>query len=327
MALTLNDIAAMAGVSLGTASKYVNGLPVKQANADRLEKAIRETGYRPNTSARRLRSNRTNTIGIVARNFTDAFSAHISAGIQRQLARVGYAALYTFYGIGENEEETIRLLLDKQVDGLVVFPSGGIDSYEGLIPQSMPVVVLDRPVEPRRYVNITADNCPDMEGVGRHLRQMGHSAVLALGESRGNPVYADRMDGLCKGLGEAARVDYIAVMGAQEAYSAVNSFVFDPAGPTAIVALGYYHTLGALMALQNRGLSIPRDISVAGHDYQFAQDVFNYDLCAVNQPVDDIAALCCSQLASQIQGKHEEKLSIHRLQSAFVAGDTVKDIT
>jgi len=131
MAATYKDIRRMTGLSLATISKHFNGGNVTYANRVLIEHAARDLGYRVNDFARGLRSRRSMTLGVVLAELNSTFNTTIVSAMEERLREAGYGTIICdSRGSSQAEAESIRFLIGKMVDGIVIVPVG--DDVEGL---------------------------------------------------------------------------------------------------------------------------------------------------------------------------------------------------
>ena len=123
---TLIDVAKQAGVSPMTVSRVVNGSgPVSPEMRARVEQALADTGYVPNTLARNLRTRRTDTIGLVMPDMTNPFFTMLAQGVETAAREAGISLLLANTDQSEDEERRlVPILLQRQIDGLLIIPAG-----------------------------------------------------------------------------------------------------------------------------------------------------------------------------------------------------------
>ena len=144
---TVTDVAKRAGVSPMTVSRVVNGSgPVSPELRARVEQALAETGYVPNTVARNLRTKRTDTIALVMPDMTNPFFTALAQGVETAAREAGISLLLANTDQSEDEEaRLVRMLLQRQVDGLLIIPAGSCaETVQLCRDQGVPLVVVDR---------------------------------------------------------------------------------------------------------------------------------------------------------------------------------------
>jgi LacI family transcriptional regulator len=180
---TILDVAKRAGVSPMTVSRVVNesGSVSPELRA-RVEEALAETGYVPNTVARNLRAKRTDTIALLMPDMTNPFFTWLAQGVETAARQAGISLLLANTDQREDEEERLAaMLLQRQIDGLLIIPAGsGVASVRLCRDRGVPVVVVDRRPQTSDIDVVRADAEGGSLELGQLLVSLGHrrSAVL-----------------------------------------------------------------------------------------------------------------------------------------------------
>ncbi len=306
--VTLQDVADASGVSVATVSRVLAGhRAITEATAARVREALVALGYEPNVLARALRTNETLTVGLVVPDIANPFYAEITKVAQRVAAEAGYNLMLCDSDYSRDREE--RLLLDlarRHVDGVLLMATGDPRAAIKLLTErEVPFVLMDTGVEPYARVNAVLTD-PD-EGVydaTRYLIGLGHRAVAfmtAPPELLPNP----RMLGAYLRATEEAGVrrDDLLVHGEVtiEGGYAVSSALLDGPRPTAIVAYSDLMAMGAYRSAQERGLTIPTDLSVLGFDDTLIATFLNPRLTTVATDKAGIGREAVTLLLNQIK--------------------------
>ncbi|MET7426553.1 LacI family DNA-binding transcriptional regulator [Dactylosporangium sp. NPDC005555] len=274
--VTLLDVARRAGVSRTTASFVLTGRRDMRISADaeqRVRRAARELDYRPNLTARSLRTSVTQTIGLVSDTIaTDAFAGEIIRGsTATALTRQHLIFIGETEGDQATEKRLVQDMLDRGVDG---FLYAAMYTREIRIPAALrghPVVLVNCLTAGRRAVAVVPDEFAAGRSAAMALLSAGHrDGIHIVGESAAH-VHAARLrrDGIDEALAAAgARVagTVEASWWPEPAYEAVRGFL--AAGPraTALICLNDRLALGAYQAVAAAGLRIPEDLSVVAFD-------------------------------------------------------------
>jgi LacI family transcriptional regulator len=270
---TLLDVARRAGVSPMTVSRVVNGsASVSPQTRARVELALAETGYLPNTLARGLRARRTDTIALVLPDMTNPFFTTLAQGVERTARERGISLLLA--NTDEQEDEESRLLpmlLQRQVDGLLVVPAGsGATAIRLCGEQGVPLVLVDRRPDDVSVDTVRADSWGGARDLGRLLTSLGHRRVAVLSGPASVATARDRVAGFRAavveeaGLPEPHVIDgaYTIESGRAMAIAAMSA----APRPTALFAVNNFIAIGALHALEELGLQVPDDVAVVGFD-------------------------------------------------------------
>jgi LacI family transcriptional regulator len=269
---TLHDVAKRAGVSPMTVSRVVNGSgEVSPRLRARVEQALAETGYMPNTLARSLRARRTDTIALLLPDMTNPFFTTLAQGVETAAREAGISLLLA--NSDEREDEELRLvamLLQRQVDGLLVVPAGGGgETIRFCRDRNVRVVVVDRrPQEPGADV-VRADAEHGALELGRLLVGLGHVEMAVLSGPASVLTSIDRATGFAAALEEAGlpapRVlhgNYTIDSGHEMAIRAMEH----RPRPTALFAANNFIAIGVLHALDELGIRVPEDVALVGID-------------------------------------------------------------
>jgi DNA-binding LacI/PurR family transcriptional regulator len=249
---TLLELARRAGVSKSTASNVVRGQAVvAEATRKRVERAIAEIGYHPNAIARSLKSRTSTALGIVVPDLTNPFYAELVVSVERAAKALDYAvfALNTECQAA-TENEAGRAFIERRVDGVII---GGIS-----LGSSLPKTLLDRDVpvalaslgEPddERLGVIDHDDAAAMEAAVAHLHELGHRRFTFAAQH------------LREQSGERRKLGFESAL----ARRGLVPVAFSTA--TAIIAHNDLHAIAVIDRLEQRGLKVPEDVSVIGHD-------------------------------------------------------------
>lgn len=151
--IRLSDIAAEAGVSTATVSKYLNGHhnEMSEATRTRIAEVVERTGYRPNSTARNLRLDRSRTIGVILADIKNPYSSAMLEELSQQAGEAGYALTCAISGNDSaREAAAVERLLEAGVDALIVNTCGGCDELLLATNRHTPVILLDRDLEHKR---------------------------------------------------------------------------------------------------------------------------------------------------------------------------------
>jgi len=273
-AITLEDIARRARVSLITASRALRGSSLVAAPThERVLAAATELGYTPNLLARGLVQNRTSTVGVVILELSNPFFAPMVSAIETVAAKRGFLVV-----VGEsarNEEGERRYVEQFQqlrIGGIIVTPvTPQVEHLAAARAAGTPVVVMGRRWDDGDYV--TADNVEGGRLVARHLLSRGHRRIgLIWPEEPGNTAMQDRVQGFRDVLGAAG----LSVRAAweirtsttliEDGMEAADRLLSQADRPSAIFVTTDREGMGVIHRLLERGIRIPEDIAVVGYD-------------------------------------------------------------
>jgi LacI family transcriptional regulator len=270
---TIRDVAQAAGVSVATVSRaFNNSGPVREQTRGRIVEAAERLRYVPNGAARTLSTRRTQTIGVLLPDLYGEFFSEVIRGIDRVVQGEGWHLLMSSSHAGRESIVTALGAMRGRVDGLLVMsPDLDTRTLSANLPERLPAVLINCEPGGRRYDSINIDNYTGAYAVTEYLIRLGHRRIALLGGPDRNHDARERLRGSIAALG-AAGLDCPAALRASGDFSEASGHaaaihflsVYEP--PTAIVAANDSMAIGAVSALREHGVSVPREVSVAGFD-------------------------------------------------------------
>ncbi len=271
---TILDVARLAGVSPITVSRVINRSGYfSQQTGQKVEAAIRELGYVPNTLARSLRSKRTNTLALVITDITNPFFTTLARGVEDTASEAGFTVIFCNTDESqEKEDKYLQVVLQKQVDGILLVPAHSSPQSIDLIQKhGTPLVVLDRHVPGASVDMVRGDSEGGAYQLTRLLLSLGHRRIAIISGPQVVSTSVDRVGGYQKALQAAglennpAYVFYGAFTQDSGYELTCRALALDPP-PTALIAANNFLAIGALKALQSLGVQVPGDFSLASFD-------------------------------------------------------------
>jgi LacI family repressor for deo operon, udp, cdd, tsx, nupC, and nupG len=309
---TIDDVAAIAGVSIATVSRAINE-PTKVADETRrrVNEAIARTGYTTNAMARSLRMRRSNMILILAPDVGDPNFSNILVGLETEASKRGYGVL-----IGNTqsdpgrEADYLRFISSNQADGLILFtghlPYGLLEpGAQGRLP---PMVAVNEPVAFGEVPFVGVDNFEGARLAAEHLISQGHRRIAFIGHSTTRRVNGLREEGYRAALGGAGiAIDPRLILdgdGTTESgrQAAEHMFVRDVL-PTAFLCVNDATALGVIIALTTRRYDLPRQFSVMGFDDISFASFVTPSLTTMKQPRLRIGEEAMTMLLALLEGK------------------------
>lgn len=278
--VTINDIAKMAGVSKATVSRYLNGKYnlMSAETRQRIEAVIAFSHYRPSATARSLKTQRSNLVGVVVGDIASPFSAALIRGADSVFAGEGYIPVFIETDDSpEREEASIRSLLAHQVDGLLVNTASMDNPFLiDLANSGFPVVLFDREVSDFNFNIVTSDYRKPIYELFDHLIEQGYGHIGFCTQDYGkNSVRKDRVEAFLDASRTKLGVDdpeknvmVVQVNDMESICGALRRFVDrTPAGKVpAVMGVNSVTLTCTYYALWKMGLSIPNEIGLCGPD-------------------------------------------------------------
>lgn len=317
--VTRRDVARLAGTSEAVVSYVLNDGPrgVAPATRERVLAAIAELGYRPNTLARSLRTQRTMTFGLVVPDNSNPFFAELARSIEEIGFEFGYTMLLgNAMDDSEREAKYVRTLLDRQVDGLMLAPSHGASTWTAELAQAtVPRLVLDRELAIPNATHILVDNATGGYEATKHLIEHGHRRIGCLAGIAGAHPTVDRVAGWERALREAG-IDPSAMpivhtpFGRVHGYRGGTQLLAADDRVEALFVASDEQAIGVLRAAAELGLRVPDDVAVCSFDGIEPSAYTVPALTTVQQPVDAIARHAVEWLVGQVANPRGEATRI-----------------
>ena len=312
--VTLRDVARRAGVSTSTVSHVLNGTrPVSEELRRRVLDAMHELGYEPNAVARSLKVNRSNTIGLIISDISNPFFTAVVRGVEDVAQARGYTVILCNSDEDVAKETTyLKVLRSKRVDGLILAPAGRPHEYlRNLVKADFPLVFLDRDIEGLGVAAVLLDNEGAARQAVRHLVDLGHRRIGMITGRPSISTTTERLAGYLAALREAGLpVDERLIVSGGSSIeggrAAANALLDLDPRPTAIFSANNLMTIGALVAIDARGLSIPEDIALVGFDDFPWSGVLRPRLTTVAQPTYELGRMAAEVLLRRLAGSRSE---------------------
>lgn len=306
--VTIRDVAMRAGVSPTTVSHVINATrPVSEGVRARVEAAMTELGFQPNALARSLRRKRTHTLGMIVPDSANPFFAEVGRGIEDTSFAAGYSVmLCNSDGDARRELLYIDLLIQKQVDGVLLVPTGDQGELAAALQlRNIPVVVLDRDVPGAAIDRIHIDNVAGGYLATRHLIDLGHRRIGYIGGPPHLSPVPGRSTGYRQALQEAGLpldAELIAFGNFRDTggYEGAQTLLALPNPPTAIFAGNDLMAIGALAAAREHGIRVPDGLSIIGFDDIHLARYVNPPLTTVAQPKYELGVIAAELLFARL---------------------------
>ncbi|PLL11039.1 LacI family transcriptional regulator [Tabrizicola sp. TH137] len=303
----IRDIAKRAGASIATVSRVVNGSGYVSAGMRaRIEAAVAELGYTPNAGARMMRSGSSRMVGVLLPALDVHFFGILAHVVEQALFRQGYHAMICSTAESpEHEAAYVAALLSQQVDG-VILASVTADSaaVDRLRAADIPIVAVDRALP--GLPAVTADHHAGGRLMARHLLTLGHRRIAVTGAPGHSAPVQERIAGITAELAEAGLTPLAIRLAADHGFDACRALaaaLLAEQAPTALIGTSDMAAIGALHAAAERGLSIPRDLSIIGFDDLPAARYTLPPLTTVAQPIRSIGEAAVLRLVARMRGQ------------------------
>jgi LacI family transcriptional regulator len=311
---TLRDVAALAGVSVKTASRVINDEPLVSVDVTtRVLEAVERLSYRPDHRAGSLRrtGRKSETIGVVVSSVANPFAAAVNRAIENAASDRGVAVVATSTDdMPERERSTVEVLLRRRVDGVILTPTRRDQAYlQSEQRYGTPFIAIDREPVGLDADAVVSDHAHGAEVATAHLLERGHRRIAYLGDLGMIQSARERLRGFREALGAQGVPSGICpvVMELHDdeaAERATTQLLRSENPPTAIFSSQNLLTVGAIRALRAAGLH--REIALVGFDDLPLADLLEPGITVVAQDPRRIGSLAADLLFARLDGARAE---------------------
>lgn len=330
--VTIAEVAELAGVHKGTASRALSEKTEHQVKPDtvkRVKRAAKQLGYIPNVMARGLRTSLSMTIGVIIPDLTNPLFPPIIRGIENYLSPRGYTALVANTDGRESlESAAFNSLLERRVDGFIV--ATGLEHHPLLAhayETNVKIVMANRGAGNVPYPLVTGDDAAGVTAAVRHLTDLGHRSLLHLAGPSNLSTTRIRKGAFIAACaimpGITSRVVSARALTVSEGEKAMDEILASGRQEfTAVVAGNDLLALGVLRSLRKHGLSCPEDVSVVGfNNMPFSED-FSPALTTVHVPQQEIGTESARLLLDYIDNDDQSPITVTLPVSLIVRSST-----
>jgi LacI family transcriptional regulator len=321
--VTLRDVADRAGVHTSTASRAINEHTrslVDSQTVERVLLAAKDLGYRPNSLARGLKTNRTFTVGMLLPDLTNPLFPPIVRGIEDALGEADYTVILANTDNDEDKERTVlHALLSRSIDGLILATAQRAASaaIREMVDDGLPIVLVNRTMDDPVVSSVTADDRGGIQLAVEHLVALGHRRIAHIAGpqhvSTGLTRYRSFVEvmqqlDLDHGPDLVAYADWFREESGAEACRALLEQHSDV---TAVVAANDLIALGCYDVLNDRGLGVGTDISVVGFNDMLFADKLCPPLTTIRIPHYELGTRAAQILLEFVQGQRTDAVQVH----------------
>ncbi|NIJ46475.1 LacI family transcriptional regulator [Wenyingzhuangia heitensis] len=319
---TIHDISKALNINSSTVSRALNNSPrVSKKTKDLILKKAKELGYQKNTLASNLRTNKTNTIGIIVPRISRNFFSSVISGIEERAYIAGYnVVIGQSFESFEREQKLVSTFLSNRVDGLLIsisMETTDYDHLENFKNNGGPIVFYDRPVPLKNFASITINDFEASFVATQHLISKGCKNIVHFSGIQKIALYKNRKEGYIAALKKhniPVNEDYIfeAKLSENDGVEFAKK-ILKLGNIDGIYASNDTSAIGAMQYLKANGIRIPEDISVVGFNNDPISAVIEPNLTTINQPDFEMGTIACSQLIDLIEkkdvnGQHQSKV-------------------
>lgn len=327
---TIKDVARHAGVSLGSVSRVVNGnSTVSDKVRVKVQQAITELGFRPNSAARTMRSRVSRTISCVIRDIEIAGFARFVRAADEVFMRAGYSLFVSnSEGRLDRERDLLSVIVSRKVDALLIAPSTETDrEMDALLKDlQIPIVLIDRE-QPSWADAVMVDHRGGIRQATERLIQLGHKRIALLTGKKDLFPSRERVAGyeaalLAHGLKVDPNFLRLGSFDAAYAFEQTSILLAMASRPTAIIAGGIEMLPGVLRALRVHNLSMPKDISVVAAMNSDLADLLNPSISVEDWDYAHLGSLAANLALNRLNDTNQKEAQRIIIPSHFIMRDS-----
>lgn len=315
---TIKDVARLAGCSISTVSKYLNGGNVRSDIQEPIRSAIAQLDYRANPYARGLKSQHSCIIGVLMPSITAPFYGTVITSLEKILREHGYRIILSCYSSNHGlERDYLNFLIHTGIEGLIYMPENlsADEFYELTSGRPIPVVQLDRMIQGVAADAVLADNSDAVYQSVCHLIQNGHRRIAILSGPQYIFIAKERLVGYLRAISDhqIPYDDRLVISGSLDfstGYKSVSSLFDMVSPPTAIISTNHDITIGLVTAVRERGIRIPEDVEIFGYDSVNVCRMMTPPLPVVQQPEEMLGRTAASYILDRLTGFRGEPRQI-----------------
>ncbi|WP_415334934.1 LacI family DNA-binding transcriptional regulator [Clostridium perfringens] len=319
--MNIRDIARLAGVGVSTVSRVINDHPdVKDETREKILKIIKESNYIPNNSARILKKNNTNNIGVLVKGVFNPFFAEMINIIGNRINEAGYTMILqqNDYATEDDVDNLIAFVKEKRLQGIICLGGNFLnindESFQFLdIPVVLTSVNTLSKESKNKFSSIGIDNVLAAKASIQYLIDKGHRNIgILLGEKNDVGISGLRLEGYKKALEEnnipySEENVFIGDYDYSGAYRVTKEIINNRKDITAIFSISDIMAVGAAKSVIDQGLQVGEDISIMGFDGMDISKYYNPGITTVKQPKKNMANNSIDLLLALLAKKEDHK--------------------
>jgi LacI family transcriptional regulator len=276
--------------------------------------AMAALDYHPDAIARGLKTGRTNAIGVVVPDITNAFYPEVVRGVEDAARRAGYAVLLCDSNENAaNEDAHLATLFSRRVDGVLLACCANSTAYATMVRRRFPMVFVDRIPPAAAEGTVSSDNLQAGYAATRHLIELGHERIAMLAGNTALSPHRDRLEGFRKAMQEShlpIRDEYLACGDVQieNGIEATQHLLKLTAPPTAIMVSNNKLLLGVLQSLDENEIPVPQQVSILGFDDFVWNRYFSPSITSIAQSTYEMGRRSFELLLQIMYRKKGERL-------------------
>ena len=291
-------------------------------------------GYRPNNLARGLRNSRSYMIGLLVQTLEGAHSAKMVEALEKRVREMGcFLTIYCHRESTELARNYIHFMIEKGVDGIIVSPVCTREDYlQEAKEANIPLVILEDTFGMKDVDVVQVDCASASYQMVESLIQKGHQKIAIIKGMEGMSTTKERLNGYLRVLEDyeiPVCPDYIVDgdYGYNSGYEGIQKLWNLKERPTAVFVTNYHMSMGALVAVNQLGIQVPKELSIVAFDDMELSSIVQPHMTAVKQPLEEVMAEACALIARRMNGDFEKFPEKKRLKAEVIYRDSVTELT
>ena len=310
--VTIYDIANELKISVATVSRALKDDPlVSRKTKKKISELAEKLDYRSNILARNLRSQKTNTIGVIVGKIASHFQASVISGIEDVANKHGYNLIISQSSEQYSKEEAnAKTMFNNRVDGILAslaLDTKNLNHFEPFFKKDIPVIFFDRVMQHPNSSSIVINNTEAAYNATRHLIEQGCRNIIHITAPIKQNVYIDRLKGYKRALEEeniSFKKDNIIIsnLGFYDGMEAAKKILRLKSLPDGVFAANDNCAVGCMIALKRAGIKTPDDIAFVGFNNDPVSEAVEPNLTTINYSGYDVGKAAAQQLISHLKG-------------------------
>jgi LacI family transcriptional regulator len=311
--VTIYDIAKKLSISPATVSRGLQDHPgISKKTKKKIFDTVEAMGYRSNHFARNLRSQKTNTIGVLVHELNSSFITSVLAGIEKVTTEAGYDIIITHSSESMKKEvANTRNLFEKRVDGLIAslsFDTTDLNHFQPFLDKGVPVLFFDRVEQDGQKTVVVIDNQRCGYIATQHLIEQGCRRIVHLTSSLKRNVYAQRYQGYRNALQDndipfEETLLLVNDLSENAGVEAAKQIITMKPLPDGLFCTNDFVAAVCMRTLKEHGMQIPEDIAVVGFNNDAVSKLVEPSLTTINYPGKDMGEIAARYLINHLKGE------------------------
>lgn len=328
--MKISEIAALAGVSVATISRYLNGGSVSTEKKEKIKKIIEETGYAPNATAQSLRKQQINNIGVIVPKINSESVSNVTAGISSVLNKNDFIFIFGNTNNDEKREiEYLNMMQENHLAGIILMGTVFTPKHKEIFKKcKVPLVICGQ-----NYPNVSCiyhDDKGAAKEITNCIIKKGRTKLAYIGVNEKDiSVGFNRRVGVEEamrenGLNSEKLVKVYAEFSSTSGFDSMNSILDNGYVPDGVICATDTIAIGAMQALKEKGFNIPDDISVGGIGCNKTGTIISPNLTTVKLFQHDCGVKAAKLLLSMIEEARENPKEHHHTSQTMLGYSLVE---